>query len=149
MLGFPLVGTEDDGTRYANTDWPRRLSFPLFFRNALGYLGGAARTAELLSVRPGEVLTFPVEIVGDRRRVRSPSGKLLPLKQTGDASYAFVATDELGLYTIERSEADVRVAHGPAAGHRPSSVSRSRASTVAGSKCSLLFITSKNCRVSG
>ena len=99
VLGFGLL-YEENGERYANTDWPRRLSFPLFFRNALHYLGNVERRNELLSIQPGTAISFSAERLGERREVTSPTGLPVPLKQVDQASYSCLSTDETGVYAI-------------------------------------------------
>ncbi|MEX2026262.1 MAG: hypothetical protein WEH44_03160, partial [Pirellulaceae bacterium] len=34
VLGFPIIGIDADGSVFANTDWPKRRSFPVFALNA-------------------------------------------------------------------------------------------------------------------
>ena len=58
VLGFEIVGQAEDGSRTANTNWPRRLSFPTFWLNALEYLAGGIEQPGTDQVRPGRPAEF-------------------------------------------------------------------------------------------
>ena len=50
VLGFEIVGRTRTARGRSNTNWPRRLSFPTFWLNALEYLGGGTEESQ---VEPG------------------------------------------------------------------------------------------------
>ena len=56
VLGVEIVGVDENGERFANTDWPLRLSFPVFVLNALEYFGGAGKAGPAASVQPGQMV---------------------------------------------------------------------------------------------
>jgi hypothetical protein len=101
VLGAEIVGTNDEGQRYANTDWPLRLSFPVFILNALEYFGGSATAAETASVQPGHTITLRSASTADTIEVRAPSGKSIGLKREKAETFSFSGTDELGIYRLE------------------------------------------------
>ena len=107
VLGFPLVAMEADGTRYANSDWPLRRSFPLFFRNVIQYLGGAAEIESQPSVRPGQ----PIAIRCENKQglvVTNPDGDRSKVERGSDNAFTYQETDRLGVYqyAIERPMQD-------------------------------------------
>src|SRR5690606_10076991 len=51
VLGFEIFGRDDDGATTVNTNWPRRLSFPTFWLNALEFLGGATEDSQIAVTR--------------------------------------------------------------------------------------------------
>jgi hypothetical protein len=93
VLGFEIEGSED-----AATNWPLRLSFPIFVKNVLEYLGGS-RTAEI-HARPGTPVALQIDIptesitivTPDKRSVRVPRGNL--------GSFNFAETERPGVYEV-------------------------------------------------
>lgn len=104
VLGFEIMGTEPDGSRTFNTDWPRKHSFPGFWLNVLEYFVGGEgaskthnRPDRLVEVRvsgaaeSGSAQEWEVELPdGTRRKVA--------LDQPG--RLAFHETAQLGIYQI-------------------------------------------------
>ncbi len=108
VLGAEIVGTNDQGERYANTDWPLRLSFPVFILNALSYFGGSATAAATASVQPGNSITLRSASTAETIEVRTPSGKSFPLKREKAETFSFSGTDELGIYRVEEPRQEPR-----------------------------------------
>ncbi len=102
VLGAEIVGTNEQGERYANTDWPLRLSFPVFVLNALSYFGNASASAAT-SVQPGHPVTLRSAGSGDTLNLRSPSGRSFALKRERGETFSFSGTDELGVYQVEEA----------------------------------------------
>jgi hypothetical protein len=106
VLGFEIVGKDKDGDMAYNTNWPRRLSFPTFWLNALEYLAGGSEESELASTRPGR----PVELlaIANEREVTvvDPAGKQYTIRRTGDDLFQFHDTHQLGVYEVRRSGQD-------------------------------------------
>ena len=100
VLGFDLIGTDDKGRVFPNTDWPRRRSFPLFLINAVRYLGGARSAVANASVKPGQPIVLRTETPVDRLRVRSPDGKFSEVARETQNTYTFSNTDLLGIYEV-------------------------------------------------
>jgi hypothetical protein len=103
VMGFELYGTEmkeGKAERYANTDWPIRLSFPLFIRNLLDYFGSGKGATASQDVLPGATVTLRTETPVDRLRITLPSLKTVEVSRGSVPTFSFSGTDELGLYDI-------------------------------------------------
>jgi hypothetical protein len=109
-LGAEIVGTDEGGNRYANTDWPLRLSFPVFVLNVLEYLAVEHRAAESASVAPGHPVTLRQNAGSDRLTVSTPEGKPIPLERGKLDAFRFSGTDELGVYTVTGGQDQQRFA---------------------------------------
>lgn len=109
-----LVVSEQPGLRMAalgldllDTDLPLRVSFPVFLRNAVSWLGAAGGRERLLVTRPGEVLRTPVTAAeGDlvltlpdrsRRAVQPVNGEVV-----------WADTSSVGVYTLGTAEGNRR-----------------------------------------
>jgi hypothetical protein len=101
VLGAEIVGTNEQNERYANTDWPLRVSFPVFILNTLEYFGGTRGSASAASTRPGETVTLAPDVGGQELSVRSPSGRTTKLPPRGGEPLRFTNTDELGVYDVQ------------------------------------------------
>lgn len=89
-----------------DSDWPLRLSFPLFLANALDWLrdDGHGHT------RPGEALR--VRLADDETSVdiSGPGGKKSTLTGEGGRDVVYGDTDRCGLYTVTRKKGTQRLA---------------------------------------
>jgi hypothetical protein len=103
VLGFEILGRDKDGSQTVNTNWPRRLSFPTFWLNALEHLAGGTEDSQITSVKPGR----PVElrIVGNvpELTVIDPTRKEHIVRRTGDDIFQFHDTQRLGVYEVLRN----------------------------------------------
>ncbi len=99
VLGAEIVGRNDMGERYANSDWPLRLSFPVFVWNSLTYFGGSA-AAGGESLQPGKTEVIKSVGTADELTVTTPAGQAYALKREHGAPFVFSATDALGVYTV-------------------------------------------------
>jgi hypothetical protein len=101
VVGFEIVGRNQEGAVTINTNWPRRMSFPSFWLNALEYLGG-----DLADDNPSYRAGAPVEISlppGDgRHAVRSPDGGETSVELDGGGKLGWLQTDQLGIYVVLR-----------------------------------------------
>jgi hypothetical protein len=104
VLGFEIVGQAADGSRTANTNWPRRLSFPTFWLNALEYLAGGIEQPSVDQVRPGR----PVELrpPGNLAEltVVDPHGHRATIQRTDHDLLQFHDTNEPGIYEVQRGD---------------------------------------------
>jgi len=104
VVGFSIVSTRKgpDGTvaDYIGTDWFKHASFPIFFLNALQYLGGARAGMAEGSYRPGQVVPLESPVPGKTLVVHTPSGSTVQVSEGGSGRYAFSATSELGIYDV-------------------------------------------------
>ena len=101
VLSAEIVGVNEQGERYANSDWPLRLSFPVFILNALSYFNDSA--AASASAQPGQSVTLATTGSAETLLVRTPGGKALSLVRDRGEAFRFSGTDELGIYTVEEA----------------------------------------------
>jgi hypothetical protein len=104
VVGFEIVGPDKDGELAYNTDWPRKLSFPTFWLNALEYLAGGTEDSEIANVRPGR----PVELraAGNlpELTVVDPVGGAHTVPRTAEDLFQFHDTNRLGVYDVQRQD---------------------------------------------
>ncbi len=103
VLGFTLT-EEENGNRIPLTDWPGRISFPVFMFNTLEYLGRLGQKEIASSVRPGQMIRFRLESDETQLEVISPSGKRQRLNKLGDGGFVYSGTDELGIYRVNGTD---------------------------------------------
>ncbi|HEV3138508.1 MAG TPA: hypothetical protein VGZ26_11405, partial [Pirellulales bacterium] len=108
VLGAEIVGTDEQGQRYANTDWPLRLSFPVFMLNALRYFSGTGTAAATASVQPGHSITLRIGSAAKTITVRAPSCKSIALKREKAETFSFSGTEELGIYRVQEPKQEPR-----------------------------------------
>ncbi len=100
VQAFEIVGQNEQGERYANTDWPIRTSYPLFLGNVLTYLGGAQPEAAQSAAQPGQPITLrttsPVETI----EIEGPQGQVTQLQRGPQNSFVFGGTDQVGIYSV-------------------------------------------------
>lgn len=84
----------------AESDWPLRLSFPLFILNALSWLRDEGKA----HVKPGEPLRIPLG--ENERSVEVVAPGRAPQKLEGEPGrdVVFGDTERVGLYTVKRGE---------------------------------------------
>jgi hypothetical protein len=104
VLGFEIFGTDKDGARTVNTNWPRRLSFPTFCLNVLEYLAGGTEDSQLASVRPGRPVALRTVGNAPELTVMDPTGKRHTVKRTSEDIFPFHDTYQLGVYDVERGD---------------------------------------------
>ncbi len=104
VLAGEIVGADEKGGKYANTDWPLRLSFPVFVLNAMQYLAGSRQAVDTGSITPGRLLSLRSDSHTQRLTVRSPSGRSEVLARTKGGMFHYADTDELGIYQIEEEK---------------------------------------------
>lgn len=95
VLTFPLISS--DG-RW-NTNWPLKVSFPLFLRNVLFHLGNVRDAGTEDMLRPGQIKPLRLGGVPEITIIR-PDQTRQKLKRGTRADFAVTGTDELGVYTV-------------------------------------------------
>lgn len=99
VLAFEIVGTDAEGSRTFNTDWPRKNSFPGFWLNVLEYFVAGQETSQTqhspdrpVELRlPGNATQLEVELPGGELRE-------VALKQPGRLE--FYDAGRLGVYQV-------------------------------------------------
>jgi Ca-activated chloride channel homolog len=88
------------------SDWPLRLSFPLFLSNALDWLRDEGRA----QTRPGEALRIRLADDETEVEVAGPGGRKEKLTGEGGRDVVYGDTDRCGLYTVTRKKGTQRIA---------------------------------------
>jgi len=100
VVGFEIVGTDEQGNQYVNTNWPLRLSFPTFVLNAVQYLGGQHLGQGADWVRPGGIIALRGPSEAEELIVEDPLGNRHRLKRAGGKQFNFHLTDHVGIYEV-------------------------------------------------
>jgi hypothetical protein len=88
------------------SDWPLRLSFPLFLSNALDWL----RDEDRAQPRPGEALRLRLADDETELEVSGPGGRKQKLTGESGRDVVYGDTDRCGLYTVTRKKGVQRIA---------------------------------------
>ncbi|MCA9217820.1 MAG: BatA and WFA domain-containing protein [Planctomycetales bacterium] len=109
VLGFELVGQDEEGNRVRNTNWVIRPSFPVFVHNVVSYLGGTGVGArETIMLEPGTNITLRTSVNATEIEVESPTGQRLKIKRGPQNTFVYGNTERKGVYKIrEGDEKDV------------------------------------------
>ncbi|MEZ6070459.1 MAG: hypothetical protein R3C10_09350 [Pirellulales bacterium] len=99
VLGFSLVTAEG-----LNTDWPMKLSFPLFLFNVIEYLGGVRDPLVAGTVAPGSSVKLETEGAGEELEVQKPDDARVTVLRSDFGTYHFAETDELGVYAVSAGD---------------------------------------------
>ena len=109
VCGFPLF-VEENGETVPNSTWPLRPSFPVFFFNAVRYLGGSRGVQAIGNVPPGSPMTIRSPAVVTEITVTNPQGERTTMRRTNQAPFVYTSTQDLGVYTIQEGS-DKEVSH--------------------------------------
>ncbi|OWK43382.1 vWA domain-containing protein [Fimbriiglobus ruber] len=94
-LAFPLV----TGDGRWNTNWPLKVSFPLFMRNVVLTLGNVRDAGTEEPIKPGQVKHLRLGGAAEIRVV-APDKSSTKLERGSRAEFAVTGTDQLGVYTV-------------------------------------------------
>lgn len=100
VIGFSIVETGDDGETFVNSDWPKKLSFPLFMQNAIENLSGLSAFSSRSSIQPGDLLTIKPSVPYKRIKVKSPGGEITELRPQENRTFLFSRTEQSGVYEV-------------------------------------------------
>ncbi len=106
VLGFELFGFDEKDQYYVNTNWVTRLSFPLFMKNVVEYLGGSRGALATQGVRPGETVALRTDSPANTVYVVRPDGRSVELLREGQNVFTFSDTDRLGFYEMRLKPTD-------------------------------------------
>ncbi len=106
VQAFPLVSVDEQGERRANTDWPIRVSFPVFIGNVLSYLGGSTWEADESFIQPGQPVTLRTTDPVPEVTVRTPTGQTRTIPRGASNSFVFGQTEQVGTYQVSRPDAE-------------------------------------------
>lgn len=97
VLGFELVSTDR-----VNTNWPLRLSFPLFALNLVEYFGRPEQSLAAGSARPGQTVELRSLTPAADIEVQLPGGDTVRVPRSAQHTYSFVHSDQLGVYEVRQ-----------------------------------------------
>jgi hypothetical protein len=87
-----------------NSNWPLKVSFIVFFENALSWLDVVSQEDQIRHVRAGQVARFQAEPGVSEVVVTGPNGFRQPLNVAMDRSVLFSETMRTGVYRVEGLE---------------------------------------------
>ncbi|HTN77443.1 MAG TPA: BatA and WFA domain-containing protein [Pirellulaceae bacterium] len=105
VLGFSFTAINQEGRAEYNTDWYRRLSFPVFFKNVLEYLGGNAGAPTLPSIQPGTPMILRPQSPVKTVTIETPSQQKVEVAREGQGNFVFTSTNEPGVYNVQEGTA--------------------------------------------
>jgi hypothetical protein len=100
VIGFDLFSKNDKGEIDPNTDWPKRMSFPVFVQNVVNYLGGQKGSLVFKAVQPSEPAILKSVANIEKIRVKMPSGAVEEVRREGQNNFVFTQTTEMGIYDV-------------------------------------------------
>ena len=101
-----VLAFEIEGEKGYGTNWPLRLSFPVFVMNILDYLGGS-RAIEL-TVRPGMPVPLQVDIPTEAVTVTTPDKRSVRVPRGNLATFNFAETERPGVYEVQHKERTIQ-----------------------------------------
>ncbi|HEV3418567.1 MAG TPA: hypothetical protein VG056_17220, partial [Pirellulales bacterium] len=99
VLAIDLLKTDEHGETYANTNWPIKLSFPVFVSNLLQYFGRNQQASAGASYHPGQPVVLRSDSAGPLV-VRTPAGSSVEVPRSRQSTFSFAQTDQLGVYEV-------------------------------------------------
>ncbi|PHS12979.1 MAG: hypothetical protein COA78_07420 [Blastopirellula sp.] len=105
VLGFAFLAIED-GKSFYNTEWTKRLSFPVFVKNIVEYLGNIERGNTGTSIRPGAQFNYRTEAPMPEIHIKPPSGKERTIGRHGQNMFSFSETEMIGTYDVREGAAN-------------------------------------------
>ena len=106
VFGFEVVGADENGNAVGKTDWPFRLSFPLFFRNLIEYVGGMTDVGSSIALQPGQAVMLRRPDAVESIFVTDPTNQSSEITRSPEGSYLFNATDQVGIYRVRSGKSD-------------------------------------------
>ena len=100
-----MESDENDET-LINSDWPNKLSFPLFVQNTLTWLGGASKFGSSNGTSPGELISFRTTLPSKSATVRAPNNNRTELKPRSDNTFIYASANETGIYEVTDNATD-------------------------------------------
>ena len=101
VVGFNLLEQDENGDTFVNSDWPNKLSFPLFVQNALSWLGGAAKFDSSSGTSPGDLIQFRSRVPTQSVSIAPPLGTSVTLRPRTDNTYVYAGANQTGIYRVE------------------------------------------------
>ncbi|HEX3659014.1 MAG TPA: BatA and WFA domain-containing protein [Pirellulales bacterium] len=96
VLGFEIVREGQP-----QTNWPLKLSFPVFALNLLEYFGSGGHQRTPANLRPGQIAVLAPESTQRSLTLTMPDGRKQAVSRGKDRLFRFADTDELGIYELD------------------------------------------------
>ena len=106
VIGFPLDEINEKGDVLINSDWPQKLSFPLFMQNCVSWLGGAAKFSSSSGTSPGELVRIRTKVPTQSISVENPAGSRIALQPRQDKSFIYSGAETTGIYEVTNQDSD-------------------------------------------
>lgn len=97
-----VLGCEIVSADRVNTNWPLRLSFPLFALNLVEYFGRPEQSLVAGSARPGQTVELRSVTPTADIEVQLPDGALVRVPRSAQHTFSFVHSDQLGVYQVRQ-----------------------------------------------
>lgn len=104
VISFPFSEVNEAGEVQVNTDWPSKLSFPLFVQNVVNQLGGGARFLAGETVSPGEMAKLRPSPSVSKVAVKTPGGASVDVIRDSNNQVLFSQTESSGIYDVSPRE---------------------------------------------
>lgn len=98
VMGFEIVGINEQGQRMFNTNWPREHSFPTFWLNVLEHFSQAAQSQGVH--RPGDMVELRIPRGDENTEMRLPDGTSVPVEVDTTGRLVFQETSRPGIYQV-------------------------------------------------
>lgn len=98
VIGFEIVGTNEEGQRAFNTNWSLRHSFPTFWLNVLEHFSRGSDSQEFY--RPGELVEIQLPPSDSSTEVARPDGVRVAVDTDFAGRMAFQETERPGIYQV-------------------------------------------------
>ncbi|MGL6076310.1 MAG: vWA domain-containing protein [Fimbriiglobus sp.] len=95
VMAFPIMTTDDKW----NTNWPLKLSFPLFWRNVVMSLGNVRDAGTEDAIKPGQTKIIRIGSVPELQ-LKRPLGESMTIARGTRADFLLTQTDLLGQYSV-------------------------------------------------
>ena len=107
VLGFEIVGRDEEGNYAFNTTWPRKRSFPLFWLNVLEYFSKPEQSSQTFT--PDELAELRVNSLAEKLQVELPNGETRGLSAEQPGRLVFPETEQLGIYRVKDNRETIKL----------------------------------------
>lgn len=100
VLGFEFITEKQEIV----TDWPVRLSFPVFINNLVQYMGNRRGQAANTAIHPGKPVEIQLESAGKEVTIIPPNGSPQVVQRSVQGTYHFTHADQVGVYEVRDND---------------------------------------------
>lgn len=99
-----VLGVEIESDAGVTTNWPVRISFPVFALNILSHLGGTREALDNSSLRPGQPFQWRGVTGAKRASIKPPRGNKQDVPRGQLDMFNFIDTSQLGAYEVREEK---------------------------------------------